>query len=41
MKNHLRGQRFHSNEGVQNEVQKYLRAQDVSFFCMKALALSG
>jgi transposase len=32
MKNHLRGQRFHSNEDVQNEVKKWFRAQDVFFF---------
>jgi transposase len=31
MKKHLRGQRFHSNEGVQNEVKKWLRAQDAFF----------
>jgi histone-lysine N-methyltransferase SETMAR len=32
MKKHLRGQRFHSNEDVQNEVKKWLRAQDAIFF---------
>jgi hypothetical protein len=30
-KTHLRGQRFHSNEDVQNEVKKWLRAQDEFF----------
>jgi transposase len=34
-KNHLRGQRFHSNEDVQNEVEKWLRAQDAFFFSVK------
>jgi transposase len=37
MKKHLRGQRFHSNEDVQNEVKKWLRAQDEFFFSMKDL----
>jgi phage-related protein len=32
MKQHLRGQRFHSIEDVQNEVKKWLRAQDAFFF---------
>jgi transposase len=32
MKKHLRGQRFHSNEDVQNEVKKWLHAQDAFFF---------
>jgi hypothetical protein len=36
MKKHLRGQSFHSNEDVQNEVKKWLRAED-TFFSMKAL----
>jgi hypothetical protein len=36
MKKHLRGQRFHSNEDVQNEVKKWLCAQD-TFFSMKDL----
>jgi histone-lysine N-methyltransferase SETMAR len=36
MKNHLRGQCFHSNEDVQNEVKEWLRAQD-AFFSMKDL----
>jgi transposase len=31
IKKHLRGQCFHSNEDVQNEVKKWLRAQDISF----------
>jgi hypothetical protein len=31
MKKHLRGQHFHSNEDVQNEVKKWLRVQDVFF----------
>jgi hypothetical protein len=31
MKKHLRGQRFHSNEDIQNEVKKWLRAQDAFF----------
>jgi transposase len=31
MKKHLRGQRFHSSEDVQNEVKKWLRAQDALF----------
>jgi histone-lysine N-methyltransferase SETMAR len=34
MKKHLRGQRFHSNEDVQNEIKKWLLAQD-TFFSMK------
>jgi hypothetical protein len=37
MKKHLRCQRFHSNEDVQNEVKKWLRAQDEIFFSMKNL----
>jgi hypothetical protein len=36
MKKHVRGQRFHSNEDVRNEVKKWLRAQDV-FFSVKDL----
>jgi transposase len=32
MKNQPRGQRFHSNEDVQNEVKKWLRAQDAFFY---------
>jgi histone-lysine N-methyltransferase SETMAR len=32
MKKHLRGQRFHSNEDVQNEVKEWLRAQNAFFF---------
>jgi histone-lysine N-methyltransferase SETMAR len=36
MKTHLRGQRFQSNEDVQNEVKKWLGTQD-TFFCMKHL----
>jgi hypothetical protein len=36
MEKHLRGQRFHSSEDVQNEVKKWLRAQD-KFFSMKDL----
>jgi transposase len=36
MKRHLGGQRFHANEDVQNEVKKWLRAQD-AFFSMKGL----
>jgi hypothetical protein len=36
MKKHLRGQRFHSNEDVLNEVKKWLCAQD-AFFSMKDL----
>jgi hypothetical protein len=36
MKKHVRGQRFHFNEDVQNEVKKWLRAQD-AFFSMKDL----
>jgi histone-lysine N-methyltransferase SETMAR len=36
MKEHLRGQLFHSNEDVQNEVKKWLRAQD-AFYFMKDL----
>jgi hypothetical protein len=32
MKKHLRGQCFHSNEDVQNEVKKWLHAQDTFFF---------
>jgi transposase len=31
VKKHLRGQRFHPNEDVQNEVKKWLRAQDAFF----------
>jgi transposase len=31
MKKHLRGQRFHANEDVQNEVKKWLHAQDAFF----------
>jgi hypothetical protein len=31
MKKYLRGQRFHSNEDVKNEVKKWLRAQDAFF----------
>jgi transposase len=31
MKKHLRGQRFHFIEDVQNEVKKWLRAQDEFF----------
>jgi histone-lysine N-methyltransferase SETMAR len=31
MKKHLRGQRFHSSEDVQNEVKKWLCAQDAFF----------
>jgi transposase len=31
IKSTLRGQLFHSNEDVQNEVKKWLRAQDVFF----------
>jgi transposase len=30
-KKHLRGQHFHSNEDVQNEVKKWLLAQDAFF----------
>jgi hypothetical protein len=36
MEKHLRGQRFHSIEDVQNEVKKWLLAQD-AFFSMKDL----
>jgi hypothetical protein len=36
MKKHLRGQRFHSNEDVQNEAKKWLCAED-AFFSMKEL----
>jgi transposase len=36
MKKHNRGQCFHSNEDVQNEVKKLLCAQD-AFFSMKDL----
>jgi transposase len=36
MKKHLRGQRFHSSEDVQNEVKKWLHFQD-AFFSMKDL----
>jgi transposase len=32
MKKHLRGQRFHSSEDVQNEVKKWFGAQDAIFF---------
>jgi histone-lysine N-methyltransferase SETMAR len=32
MKKRLTDQRFHSNEDVQNEVKKWLRAQDAFFF---------
>jgi hypothetical protein len=32
MKKQLRGQRFHSNEDVQNEIKKWLCAQDAFFF---------
>jgi hypothetical protein len=32
MEKHLRGQCFHSSEDVQNEVKKWLRAQDTFFF---------
>jgi hypothetical protein len=35
-KKNLRGQRFHSNEDVRNEVKKWLRVQD-AFFSMKDL----
>jgi transposase len=31
MKKHLRGQRFHTSEDVQNEVKKWLRTQDAFF----------
>jgi transposase len=31
MKKQLRGQRFHSNEDVQNEIKKWLCAQDALF----------
>jgi histone-lysine N-methyltransferase SETMAR len=31
IKKQLRGQRFHSDENVQNEVKKWLRAQDAFF----------
>jgi histone-lysine N-methyltransferase SETMAR len=31
IKKHLRGQRFHSDEDVQNKVKKWLRAQDAFF----------
>jgi hypothetical protein len=31
MKKHLGGQRFHSNEDVQNEVKKWSHAQDAIF----------
>jgi hypothetical protein len=37
MKKHVRGQRFHSSEGVQDEVKKWLHAQDEFFFSMKDL----
>jgi hypothetical protein len=30
-KKHLRGQHFHSNEDVQNEVKKWLHVQDAFF----------
>jgi hypothetical protein len=33
MNKYLRGQRFHFNEDIQNEVKKLLRAQDAFFFC--------
>jgi hypothetical protein len=33
MKKHLRGQHFLSNEDVQNEVRKWLHAQDIFFLC--------
>jgi hypothetical protein len=36
MKKHLRGQRFHPNEDVQNEIKKWLHAHD-TFFSMKDL----
>jgi transposase len=32
MKKHLRGQRFHSSEDVQNEVKEWLHAQDAFLF---------
>jgi hypothetical protein len=32
MKKDLRGHSFHSNEDVQNEVKKWLRAQDALFY---------
>jgi hypothetical protein len=32
MKKHLRGQCFHFNEDVQNEVKKWLCAQEAFFF---------
>jgi hypothetical protein len=31
MKKHLRGQRFHTSEDVQNEVKKWLRTQGAFF----------
>jgi transposase len=34
MKKHLRGQHFHSNEDIKNEIKKWLCVQDV-FFSMK------
>jgi len=33
MTKHLRGQQFHSSEDVQNEVKKWLHAQDPLFVC--------
>jgi hypothetical protein len=36
LKKHLRSLRFHTNEDVQNEVKKLLRAQD-AFFPIKDL----
>jgi transposase len=36
VKKHLRGQLFHSNEDVQNEVKKWSQAQD-AFLSMKDL----
>jgi histone-lysine N-methyltransferase SETMAR len=35
MEKYLRGQRFHSNEDVQNEVKKCLPARTLSFFSIK------
>jgi hypothetical protein len=32
VKNHLKGQQFHSNEDVQNEIKKWLCAQCPLFF---------
>jgi histone-lysine N-methyltransferase SETMAR len=37
MKKHLRGQHFHFNEDVQNEVKKWLCDQNIFFFSMKDL----